>query len=131
VEGGERSGRFSFLGAGPRASMSWRLGQPGDPIGWIRRELSTHTAVRIPGTPRFSGGLVGFLAYDAVQLFEPRVPVAGPDELGFPAALVRSLLASEGARDAADGAATDELLLDGIDDESGEEEPGVLRDAED
>jgi anthranilate synthase component I len=87
VEGGERSGRFSFLGAGPRTSMTWRLGQPSDPVGWIREELSSHQAVRIPGTPRFSGGLVGFLSYDAVKLFEPRVPVARPDELGFPDAL--------------------------------------------
>jgi len=45
---------------------------------------------------------------------------------GFPAAIIRSLLASEGAREAAD-----ELLLDGIDDGSAEDEPGVLRDAED
>ncbi len=87
VEGGERSGRFSFLGAGPRSCMSWRLGQPADPIAWIRRELAGHQAVRIPGTPRFSGGLVGFLSYDAVKLFEPRVPVAREDELGFPDAL--------------------------------------------
>ncbi len=44
VEGGERSGRFSFLGAGPRSSMSWRLGQPGDPI-----ELDPARALRAPG----------------------------------------------------------------------------------
>jgi anthranilate synthase component 1 len=87
VEGGERSGRFSFLGAGPRSTLSWRLGQPGDPVERIRQELRSHQAVRVPGTPRFSGGLVGFLSYDAVRLFEPRVPVAGPDELGFPDAL--------------------------------------------
>jgi anthranilate synthase component I len=87
VEGGERSGRFSFLGAGPRSTLSWRLGQPGDPVERIREELRSHQAVRVPGTPRFSGGLVGFLSYDAVRLFEPRVPIAGPDELGFPDAL--------------------------------------------
>jgi anthranilate synthase component 1 len=67
--------------------MSWRLGQGSDPVEWIRRELSSHQAVRIPGTPRFSGGLVGFLSYDAVKIFEPRVPVAKADELGFPDAL--------------------------------------------
>jgi len=87
VEGGERSARFSFLGAGPRGVLSWRHGQPGDPVERVRRELSTHQAVRVPGTPRLAGGLVGYLSYDAVQLFEPRVPVAGPDELGFPDAL--------------------------------------------
>ncbi len=87
VEGGERSGRFSFLGARPRSVLTWRLGERGDPVERIRAELSTHQAVRVPGTPRFSGGLVGFLSYDAVRLFEPRVPIARPDELGFPDAL--------------------------------------------
>jgi len=87
VEGGERSGRFSFLGAGPRSVLSWRLGDRTDPLERIRAELATHQAVRVPGTPRFAGGLVGFLSYDAVKLFEPRVPVSGPDELGFPDAL--------------------------------------------
>ncbi len=88
VEGGERSARFSFLGAGPRSVLRWKLGDPGDPVARIREELATHAAVRVDGTPRFSGGLVGFLSYDAVKLFEPRVPVAGPDELGFPDALL-------------------------------------------
>jgi len=87
VEGGERSARFSFLGAGPRSVLSWRHGQPGDPVERVRRELATHQAVRVPGTPRLAGGLVGYLSYDAVQLFEPRVPIAKPDELGFPDAL--------------------------------------------
>ncbi len=84
VEGGERSARFSFLGAGPRSVLSWKLGQPGDPVARIRSELASHSSVRVEGTPSFSGGLVGWLSYDAVQLFEPRVPVARPDELGFP-----------------------------------------------
>jgi anthranilate synthase component 1 len=87
VEGGERSARFSFLGAGPRSVLSWKLGQPGNPVERIRQALATHKAVRVPGTPRFAGGLVGHLSYDAVRLFEPRVPIARPDELGFPDAL--------------------------------------------
>jgi anthranilate synthase component 1 len=84
VEGGERSARFSFLGAAPRGLLRWKLGDGGDPLASIRATLATHTAVRVPGTPRFSGGLVGHVAYDAVKLFEPRVPIANPDELGFP-----------------------------------------------
>ena len=32
VEGGERSARFSFLGAGPRSALRWKLGDGGDPI---------------------------------------------------------------------------------------------------
>ncbi|HET7754645.1 MAG TPA: anthranilate synthase component I [Anaeromyxobacteraceae bacterium] len=88
VEGGERSARFSFLGAGPRSVLSWRLGDPGDPIDRVRELLRSHEAVRVPGTPRFSGGLVGHVSYDAVRLFEPRVPLSKPDELGFPDVLL-------------------------------------------
>ena len=88
VEGGERSARFSFLGAGPRGALRWKLGDRGDPIAAVRAMLATHRAVRIPGIPRFSGGLVGHVSYDAVQLFEPRVPIAKADELGFPDVLL-------------------------------------------
>jgi anthranilate synthase component 1 len=88
VEGGERSARFSFLGAGPRSVLRWKLGDRGDPVEAVRAALATHRAVRIPGTPRFSGGLVGHVSYDAVRLFEPRVPNSGRDELGFPDVLL-------------------------------------------
>jgi len=84
VEGGERSARFSFLGAGPRQVIRWRLADGGDPVARIREALASHRAVAVPGTPRFSGGLVGHFAYDLVRVFEPRVKVAGPDELAFP-----------------------------------------------
>jgi anthranilate synthase component 1 len=88
VEGGERSARFSFLGAGPRSVLRWKLGDRGDPFDDVRRALATHRAVRVAGIPRFSGGLVGHVSYDAVKLFEPRVAIANPDELGFPDVLL-------------------------------------------
>ncbi len=88
VEGGERSGRWSFLGAGPRRVHRWNLGEQPNPLQWVERSLASHRGVPVEGSPRFSGGLVGFLSYDAVQLFEPRVPMAKADEQGFPAALL-------------------------------------------
>jgi anthranilate synthase component 1 len=88
VEGGERSARFSFLGARPRSVLRWKTGEPGDPVAAIRQALATHRAVRVDGTPPFCGGLVGHVAYDTVRLFEPRVPMAKPDELGFPDVLL-------------------------------------------
>jgi anthranilate synthase component 1 len=88
VEGGERSARFSFLGAAPRTVLRWKLGDAGDPIVAMRSALATHRAVRVPGCPPFSGGLVGHVSYDAVKLFEPRVPISKPDELGFPDVLL-------------------------------------------
>ncbi len=88
VEGGERSARFSFLGAGPRKALRWKLGDRGDPLAAVRAALASHRAVRVPGCPPFAGGLVGHVAYDAVRLFEPRVPISKPDELGFPDVLL-------------------------------------------
>jgi anthranilate synthase component 1 len=88
VEGGERSARFSFLGAGPRKVLRWKLGDAGDPLARVRAALASHRAVRVPGCPPFAGGLVGHVAYDAVKLFEPHVPISKPDELGFPDVLL-------------------------------------------
>jgi anthranilate synthase component I len=84
VEGGEHQARWSFLGVRPRRVLSWCLGDSTDPLGWIASRLERARGIRIDGTPRFAGGLVGYISYDAVRLFEPRVPLGKPDELGFP-----------------------------------------------
>jgi anthranilate synthase component 1 len=86
VEGGERVGRWSFIGARPRRTYAWRPGERPDPVQWLEAALRERRGVRVPGMPRLTGGLVGWLGYDAVPLFEPTVPVTGPDELGVPAA---------------------------------------------
>lgn len=87
VEEGERSARWSFLGAGPRSTLSWKLGDDGDPLDRVEHELSVCRAVPIEGTPHFSGGMIGYLSYDAVRTIEPRVPIGNPDELDFPDAV--------------------------------------------
>jgi anthranilate synthase component I len=88
VEGGEHQARWSFLGVRPRQVLSWRLGDSADPMAWIASHLKRAPGIRIEGTPRFAGGLVGYISYDAVRLFEPRVPLEKPDELGFPDVLM-------------------------------------------
>ena len=88
VEGGEHQARWSFLGVRPRRVLSWRLGDSTDPMAWIASHLERARGIRIDGTPRFAGGLVGYISYDAVRLFEPRVPLENPDELGFPDVLM-------------------------------------------
>ncbi len=72
VEGGERLGRYSFLGIGPRRLLEVRDG----------RALVEPTE----GMPRFTGGAVGALAYDAVSVFEPTVPLPAADPVGVPLA---------------------------------------------
>jgi anthranilate synthase component 1 len=85
VEGGERFGRWSFLGARPRRTVRWSLLEADkNPLEEVARDLGRHEAVPLEGLPPFAGGWVGYLSYDAVRLFEPRVPASSPDELGFP-----------------------------------------------
>ncbi|MBM3138744.1 MAG: anthranilate synthase component I [Chloroflexi bacterium] len=83
VEGGERMGRYSFIGTEPYRVLS-REHADGDPLVEIERELSRFRPVPVPGLPRFHGGAVGYLGYEVVTHFEPRVRLAGPDVLGIP-----------------------------------------------
>jgi anthranilate synthase component 1 len=91
VEGGEKWGRFSFLGLNPalmfqvqgeRASIRRRgqeevLAAGIDPFEHLRQLLASFRAVETPGLPRFWGGLVGFLGYDMVRFIE-RLPQLTP-----------------------------------------------------
>jgi anthranilate synthase component I len=88
VEGGERLARYSFIGTEPyrvfRAGSSLNGG--GDPLRAVEEELRRFDVVPVDGLPRFAGGAVGFLGYEAVRHYEPRVPVHGVDALGLPEA---------------------------------------------
>ena len=87
VEGGEHVGRYSFLGKDPflivRAvegrTIVERAGQtaevPETFITTVRRLMADFRAPFVPDLPRFTGGAVGYLAYDAAHWFEP-VPSA-------------------------------------------------------
>jgi anthranilate synthase component 1 len=71
VVGGERVARYSFAGRDPVATVEARAGDA-DFLSTLRSRLGPRAA-EVPGLPRFTGGAVGYLAYDAVRLFE-RVP---------------------------------------------------------
>ena len=109
VEGGERLGRYSFLGVGPRrllevsAGVSRTQTRPvtvpvyapdlpidatpaPDPLEAIRAFVPRRRVQPTEVMPRFTGGAVGALAYDAVSLFEPTVPLPERDPVGVPTA---------------------------------------------
>jgi len=109
VEGGERLGRYSFLGVGPRRLLEVRGGRSQilerpvsvdrydpelpshasdapDPLEAIRAFIPRRRVEPVEGMPRFTGGAVGALAYDAISSFEPRVPLPESDPVGTPAA---------------------------------------------
>ena len=83
VEGGETWGRFSILGAAPYGRFrAWgdrvlweidgreREQREADPLRALARWLRRHRAAQLPGLPRFFGGAVGSISYDAIHYFE-------------------------------------------------------------
>jgi anthranilate synthase component 1 len=50
----------------------------------VSNALARFNPVPVPGLPRFHGGMVGYMGYEAVRYFEPRVPAAKHDPLGLP-----------------------------------------------
>jgi len=116
VTGGERVARYSFIGVRPRALLSvvgdsmlvgsngherrMSLTEDMDPLAVLKAEMSSFTPVLIPDLPRFSGGAVGFLGYDAVRRFE-RLPATAASHLSLPEAafmLADTLVAFDHAR---------------------------------
>ncbi len=97
VEGGERLARYSFIGTEPyRVFRSGPFEDPADgtdPLREIEDELARYRlshpkdTERKSALPRFTGGAVGFLAYDVIRHFEPRVQIPAPDPQGLPEAL--------------------------------------------
>ncbi len=89
VEGGERLARYSFIGANPYRVLRTGPGYAydADPLLPVERELGQFRLVRLPGLPLFTGGAVGFVGYDAVRHFEPRVARPLADPLGLPEAM--------------------------------------------
>jgi anthranilate synthase component 1 len=95
VEGGERLGRFSFIGGQPRASVTMRDGRAEvedesgvrtesftDPVSYLESMLEGVREAPAQGLPgRFSGGLVGYLAYEAARYFEA-IPAPAADPVG-------------------------------------------------
>jgi anthranilate synthase component 1 len=98
VEGGEQVGRYSFLGKDPFLILRSRGGrtiidragqttETDTPLmATLREMMAGFHAPFVPGLPRFTGGAVGYLAYDAAAWFEPvtlQPAVGSEDEAGF------------------------------------------------
>lgn len=98
VEGQEKIARFSFIGTRPHLVFKSKgrdveiTRQKGgverfvtetDPLDELRQLMAGFRTAEVAGLPRFFGGLVGYLGYDAVRFFE-RIPDKNPDELGVP-----------------------------------------------
>jgi anthranilate synthase component 1 len=98
VVGGERFGRYSFIGL-PASTLMRSFGSrievlkngavvetaEGNPLEFIAQFQSRFKVALRPGMPRFCGGLAGYFGYDAVRHIEKRLAHTAPkDDLGLP-----------------------------------------------
>ena len=83
AEGGERMGRWSFIGLAPRERIV--CGTAEDPIERLRDAMRRYAVTPVGGLPRFAGGAVGYVGYEAARSFE-RLPVAAHDPHRLPIA---------------------------------------------
>ncbi len=94
AEGGERWGRYSFMGVTARATVAVyprdvvvrqgidekRIPHNGDPLSVLRDLMKPYSLAHLPGLPRLCGGLVGYFSYEMIHFFESRVPNTLPPE---------------------------------------------------
>jgi anthranilate synthase component I len=80
---GQRVGRFSFIGFRPRAVLRWMQGDGGDPYALAQEFVARSSQAPMDDAPPFTGGAVGFFAYDLVRTVEP-LGEPGPDPLELP-----------------------------------------------
>ncbi len=96
VEGGEKWGRYSFMGRNPFISIkgsggstmiSYRDGRTEqvlkNPVEVLKGLMASYKSVVLHGMPRFNGGAVGFFGYDTVRYFE-NLPDIPEDDIGLP-----------------------------------------------
>lgn len=98
VEGGEKIGRYTFLGARPARVFTSRGEQisvtaygstkkqkklRGNPFIALQEFFTNQRAATIPGMPPFTGGAVGYVGYDAVRQLE-KLPSTAKGDLNLP-----------------------------------------------
>jgi anthranilate synthase component 1 len=95
VEGGEKVGRYTFLGARPYMTViaggnevvihrgKERVRGNGNLFDTVRRLMQQHRVATLPGLPPFTAGAVGFCSYDMVRTLE-HLPSEATDDLGTP-----------------------------------------------
>lgn len=85
-------GRYTFLGFDPTLEITCKDGllrvgdtvtQVDHPAPTLRQILREHKSPRVPGLPPFTGGLVGYFAYDYLKYAEPSLNLDAEDREQF------------------------------------------------
>lgn len=97
VERGEQVGRYSFIGVNSPMTIT-AIGDQvtiggvggavletvqGDPLTIVKELMAGRHSVKMPGLPRFNGGVVGYFGYDLVRFME-RLPATATRTLDVP-----------------------------------------------
>ncbi|RKD25710.1 anthranilate synthase component I [Ammoniphilus oxalaticus] len=93
VEGGSRWARYSFIGLHPLLTFETKQGltkiqhrdgrleqKEGNPVYLLRDTLAAYRSPVLSGTPRFTGGAVGYFGFDILTYFED-LPVSPDNDL--------------------------------------------------
>jgi anthranilate synthase component I len=100
VEGGEKLGRYTFMGVRPASKLvarngevtTWHSGSrsaarsdtvKGDIFEMLKAALASHSPAHVAGLPPFTAGAIGFFAYDSVRQIE-QLPTLAEDDLQLP-----------------------------------------------
>lgn len=96
VEKMEKVGRYSFLGFEPsmevtcldnilkiRTKDNEKVIETKKPQDYIKKIIEEHKSPRLEGLPTFTGGLVGYFAYDFIKYFEPKLNLDACDDEKF------------------------------------------------
>ena len=92
VSGPESHGRYTFLGYDPKLGVSCRNGklrigdaetQTNDPAAVLRSLLRRYRSPKLPQLPPFTGGFVGYFAFDYLGYQEPSIRTAADDDAHF------------------------------------------------
>ena len=90
VEGGEHLARYSFIGTEPEEVIKTGPGQKDgevDPLTLVESMLNQYKLIETKNLPRFGGGAVGYLSYEAVRYFE-KLPSPDRDPLSVPESIM-------------------------------------------
>jgi anthranilate synthase component 1 len=97
VEGGEKWGRYTFIGASPglvikttgregtriTGTKREKFAVSSDPLDEIKNIMASFRPVEAEGLPPFNGGFVGAVSYDCVRFFE-KLPEKAKKDQDFP-----------------------------------------------
>lgn len=95
IENSEKWGRYTFLGFDPKLELICMNGkltvnagmkltmETTHPAEYIRKIIEENKSPKIEGFPSFTGGLVGYFAYDYIKYSEPKLELEAGDEEKF------------------------------------------------